>query len=176
MIHYLTPYDTDKNIGRAINAACDLVPAGDWICLRDGDAMFTTPDYGKLIQEVVSQHGSKFDLFGAMTNRLGWRHHLVPGMFHVWDIRQHVTKGYELAEINGCRVDRTTQRIGGFFMLFSKKTWIRNRFTENPNQARLFDGIFSSGVQRRAIIPGLYLFHQYRILSPSPRNDIKHLI
>lgn len=176
MIHYLTPYATDKNIGKAINDACSLVPDGDWICLRDGDAMFTTPDYGLLIADVVERHGNEYDLFGAMTNRIGWKHHQVPGMFDDWDYLRHVKAGEVLRDTNGSDVVPTGGMIAGFFMLFSKRTWDRVKFTENREEARLFDGHFSRQVGRRALISGMYLFHAYRPWSDNPRNDIKHLI
>lgn len=49
-IHYLTPYSLEKNFGRALNEAMNLIPEGDSACLRDGDTMFLTPDYGSIIQ------------------------------------------------------------------------------------------------------------------------------
>lgn len=176
MIHYISPYATDGNIGRAINEACALVPDGDWICLRDGDAMFTTPDWGRTIDNVVRGHGDKYDLFGAVTNRIGWKHHQVPGMFDEWDYRKHVEAGQILRDTHGTHVTATSELIAGFFMLFSKDTWGRIRFTEDRRRARLFDGDFSRQVGRRAVIQGLYLFHAYRPWSNSPRNDIKHLL
>lgn len=175
MIHYISPYATDGNIGRAINEACALVPDGDWICLRDGDAMFTTPDWGRTIDYVVRTYGNRYDLFGAVTNRIGWKHHQVPGMFDVMDMRRHWEVG-AMIQANGPQVESTSELIAGFFMLFSKDTWERIRFTEDRRRARLFDGYFSRQVGRRAVIKGLYLFHAYRPWSNSPRNDVRHLI
>ena len=175
MIHYISPYATDGNIGRAINEACALVPDGDWICLRDGDAMFTTPDWGRLIAYVVERHGNEYDLFGAVTNRIGWKHHQVPGMMDVMDIRRHWEVG-AMIQANGPQVESTRELIAGFFMLFSKSTWSRTPFQEDRRRARLFDMDFSMKIKRRAIIRGLYLLHLYRIWSDNPRTDVKHLV
>lgn len=175
MIHYLTPYATDGNIGRALNEACALVPDGDWICLRDGDAMFTTPDWGRTIDYVVREYGGQYDLFGAVTNRIGWKHHQVPGMMDVMDLRRHWEVG-AMIQANGPQVEGTRELIAGFFMLFSKSTWSRTPFPEDRRRARLFDMDFSMKIKRRAIIRGLYLLHLYRIWSDNPRNDIKHLL
>lgn len=174
MIHYISPYATDGNIGRALNEACTLVPDGDWICLRDGDAMFTTPDWGRTIDYVIREYGGQYDLFGAVTNRIGWKHHQVPGMMDVMDLRQHWEVG-AMIQANGPQVEPTTELIAGFFMLFSKATWSRTQFQEDRRRARLFDMDFSMKIKRRAIIRGLYLLHLYRIWSDNPRGDIKHL-
>lgn len=176
MIHYISPYATDGNIGRALNEACALVPDGDWICLRDGDAMFTTPDWGRTIDYVIREYGGQYDLFGAVTNRIGWKHHQLPGMFDEWDYRKHVKAGEILRDTYGSDVQPTRELIAGFFMLFRRETWERIRFNEDRRRARLFDGDFSRKAGRRAIIKGLYLFHAYRPWSNSPRNDVKHLL
>lgn len=175
MIHYISPYATDGNIGRAINEACALVPDGDWICLRDGDAMFTTPDWGRTIDNVVREYGDKYDLFGAVTNRIGLKHHQVPGMMDVMDIRRHWEVG-AMIQANGAQVESTRELIAGFFMLFSKNTWSINKFPEDRRRARLFDIDYSMRIKRRAIIKGLYMLHLYRIWSDSPRTDVRHLV
>lgn len=56
MIFYGTPYSIEKRLGRAYNTFMVLLPQPmDFGCLSDGDTMFTTPDYGHLIQRVVEE-------------------------------------------------------------------------------------------------------------------------
>lgn len=174
MIHYLTPYATDRNIGKSYNEACDLVPDGDWICIRDGDTMFTTPDWGRMIDHVVRMHGAEYDLFGAVTNRIGWKHQAVPGMFDMMDLKRHAEVG-SIIQSGGPQVEATNELIAGFFMLFRKETWKNNPFPEDRSRARLFDMDFSMRIKRRAVIRGLYLVHLYRLWSDNARTDVRHL-
>lgn len=181
-IHYIIPYSTEKNIGKACNDAIEQLSAddNDWVVLRDGDTLFPTPDWGRQIEDALSRHGSKFQLIGAVTNRIGATHQRVEGMFENWDIRDHVRKAFELQDTRYAEVEETSQGVAGFFMAFQVKTWKQIRFTEDINKARLFDTVFYKEVRakkmRVGIMPGLYILHLYRPLSDNPRTDISHLI
>lgn len=181
-IHYLIPYSTDKNIGKACNDAIEQLSAGDddWIVLRDGDTLFPTPEWGKQIEEALSRHGSKFQLIGAVTNRIGATHQRVEGMFDNWDILDHVRKAFEIQSARFGEIEETNYGVAGFFMAFQVKTWKQIRFTEDINKARLFDTVFYKEVRakkmRVGIMPGLYVLHLYRPLSSDPRTDVTHLI
>src|SRR5690606_6544350 len=99
VIHYLTPYDSGKNIGKAYNEAIERIgDDNDWIVVRDGDTLFPTPQWGKHIEDALMKVGDHYQLIGAMTNRIGSEHQRVPGMFEVWDMREHVKKAQELQE------------------------------------------------------------------------------
>lgn len=181
VIHYLTPYDTEKNIGRAYNEAIENIgDDNDWIVVRDGDTMFPTPQWGKHIEDTLMKIGDAYQLIGAMTNRIGAEHQRVPGMWDVWDMREHVLKAKELQENHYAVVEETDKGVAGFFLAFRKKTWKEIRFTENKNEARIFDTVFYKNVRakkmRVGIMKGLYIVHLYRPLSDSPRTDVKHLL
>jgi len=81
MIHYLTPYSTDKNIGKAYNEAIGaLVTApNDWVVVMDGDISFLTPEWGRQIAEVASN--TDFALIGCITGRLRSKYQLYNGKF-----------------------------------------------------------------------------------------------
>src|SRR5947209_5730690 len=71
IIHYGTPYSTEGRIGRAYNQFMALLPQPtDFGCLVDADAVFTTCDFGHLIQRVVAENPT-CRLFYARTNRIG---------------------------------------------------------------------------------------------------------
>src|SRR5690606_33279216 len=181
VIHYLTPYDSGKNIGKAYNEAIERIgDDNDWIVVRDGDTLFPTPQWGKHIEDALMKVGDHYQLIGAMTNRIGSEHQRVPGMFEVWDMREHVKKAQELQEKHYADVEETDKGVAGFFLAFRKKTWKQIKFTENPNEARRFDTVFYKAVRaakmRVGIMKGLYIVHLYRPLSSSPRTDVKHLI
>src|SRR5690606_3572329 len=81
-IWYLTPFATDGNIGKEYNAQIELIPENDWICIRDGDTCFTTPEsqWGKQIADIIRKH-SDYALIGCMTNRLASNHQCYGGKF-----------------------------------------------------------------------------------------------
>lgn len=178
MIHYITPYSTENNIGKAYNEAIDCVPdEGDWVVLRDGDTMFLTPNWGRVIEENLKLYGGEYALLGAKTNRIGVYHHKVDGMFDRMDIRDHFQMALNLETVSRNKVQRVGFDIAGFFMAFQKKTWTAvGGFPENTP---VFDRIFTRKVRqiegKVGIMEGLYLFHCYRIWSDTPENETSHL-
>ena len=179
---YSNPYCTRKDIGEALNEFCESVPDDDWICLQDGDMMYLTPDWGKQIEEVIRKHGDSYDLFGCMTNRLGGRTQLVPGMYDERDISKHYEKAVQLARDHWAEVEPLRVGVAGMFMLFKKSTWAKHRFTEGTYAGTKFDSQFGKSILRArgkiGLIKGLYVFHLYRIWSEAsnPIGDIRHLV
>jgi GT2 family glycosyltransferase len=182
MIYTFVPYSTEKNFGKAINDCCQIVPnQEDWICIRDGDAMNLTPDWGMIIQEAIDNHGNEFDLFGCWTNRLNLdngRHQITTtSTYHEKDVLAH---HYFAKSINKLGIGITqVPSIAGFFMLFKKKTWIQaGGFIENSVQ---FDTDFCRRVKfnggKIGLINRLYMFHLYRIWAKGDAgSETDHLI
>jgi len=181
-IHYISPFDVNRNFGTSINNAIEqLNPYNeDWICLRDQDVAFLTPDAGRLIQSAIENHCHEYDLIGCTTNRLGGTDQLVPNMFQEMDLRQH----YWLAETRhtlfNSEVDPFDTDIAGFFMLFSVKIWRKIGGFKN---AIVFDREFTKGVRMNGgkvgIMPGLYVLHCYRLWAPTreeAKKSVDHLI
>lgn len=178
-IFYSNPYNTEKNIGKALNDFCKLVPDDAWICLQDGDIMYLTPDWGKQIEQVIINEGSKYDLFGCVTNRLGRNIQKIDGMFEEMDISKHFDKAKELSQNNFAEVEDITRKkyVAGMFMLFKKSTWNKVKFKEN---CIYFDDEFSKDIIRSkgrlGLIKGLYVLHLYRIWSDNAKNEKTHLL
>jgi len=80
-IHYSTPFSTEKNIGKAYNEFMELVPDGDWVCIRDCDTLFLRSDCGQQIEAIINRHGNDYKLISCMTNRLRADHQLHRGRF-----------------------------------------------------------------------------------------------
>ncbi len=176
-IWYSTPYATDGNIGRALNEFCETVPGEqDWICLTDADALFPTPDYGRHIADVLKEHGDRYQVYGAMTNRIKSEHQRVHGLFDEMDFRKLVQAGYDLEREKWGQAHDGGSGVAGFFLCFRKSTWKKTPFRERD---KTFDTQFCKDVRRAGgkigIMSGLMLVHVYRILSPSPLTDVKHL-
>lgn len=176
-VNYLTPFRSDKNIGRAYNEACATAPEGSWICLRDPDTMFLQPDSQALIEQIVASD-PPFDLIGCRTNRLRGDHQCIRMMFDEKNIGPHIEIARELADKNKTLIISTTEPIAGMFMLFKKSLWDRIKFDETA--IRFTDKKFSADVMaaggKLGVAQGFYLFHLYRWGSNNPYTDIEHLL
>lgn len=178
-VWYLTPFATDGNIGKEYNTQIELIPENDWICIRDGDTCFTTPEsqWGKQIADIIRKH-SDYALIGCMTNRLAANHQLYGGQFcENPDWNEHKRRGRELFESKYDHVTPIRNGIAGMFMLFPKKTWHKVKFKETAPY-RTFDSDFSAKVLRIGkvgIAEGVYIFHDYRWGQKNPKQYVKHL-
>lgn len=178
MIHYISPYDVNRQFGTSINNAIkQLNPdENDWICLRDLDVAFLTPDSGRLIHEAVEKYGKEYSLIGCVTNRLGGTNQTAANMFDEMNLMQH----YYCAETrNTCfdsEVEAFNHDVAGMFMLFSVKIWRKIGGFKN---SIVFDREFTKGVRinggKVGIMPGLYVLHCYRLWAPT-REEAKHSI
>lgn len=174
-IHYISPYRTDKNLGKAINNAIAQLNAADedWIIHTDQDICFLLPDTKSRIERILST--TKYDLLGPVTNRLAMPYQCVNGMFDVWDIREHVKVAQQ---IQSDKVEPYSHILAAFCLCFKVKTWKQlSGFAENTIQ---FDTMFSLIAEkvglRKGVMTGVYLFHAYRPLSTNPRMDVTHLL
>jgi hypothetical protein len=176
-IHYITPFRSDKNIGRAYNEACATAPEGSWICLRDPDTMFLQPDSQSLIEQIIASN-PPFGLIGCLTNRLRGGHQRVTGMFEKKDLLGHMSLASVFRDNNNIEIEPTDQPIAGMFMLFKKELWNSIKFDESAG--RYTDQVFSAEVLsnggKLGVAQGLYLFHLYRWGSKHQFNDINHLL
>lgn len=166
MIHYLSPYRSDKDIGKAYNEAIEKLDSRDWVCLMDADAMPLLPDYGTQIEQILSEHGRKYGLIGAMTNRAGRDEQLYNGFSEDPNILNHIQIAREARDKFGNEVEPMPKGyVAGLFMLFSVKTWVRvGGFKEGTITA---DSNFTRRVRAKGLkvgmAKGLYIFHLYRM-------------
>jgi hypothetical protein len=174
-VHYIQPFAIDKDIAKAYDESCKLIPDGDWICITDYDAMFLFHEQKQLVQKIAES--GKADLYGAMTNRCNVPDFLVHGMFDNFHLKDHFHVAHQCLKVHSDTVKKTQSVIPGYFMLFSKKTWNEVRGFEMPENAvnYAFDQYFSMKIKRKAIIKGLYVLHSYRIWSNFPQLEIDHL-
>lgn len=177
-VHYSNPYSTSKNIGKALNDFCEMIPDGDWICLQDGDITYLTPSWGKQVEDALKKYGDTFGLIGCVTNRLGRPIQLIEGMFDNHNMLDNKDKAFELEKKHYALIEDITDKkyIAGMFMLFPKKVWNECKFPEN-NIA--FDDAFSNLVRKKGyklgLMKGLYVYHLYRAWSDNPIKDRAHL-
>lgn len=184
MIYYFKPYSLDKNLGKAYNDHCKIVPSDDdWIVMMDGDTCFLTSDYGHIIQKVIESN-PEIGLFTCYTNRIGNLEQCYNGhISEESDITIHLLQANNLANLQPS-LKELKNVISGHFMLFQKKTWREvNGFPEQPRKGKKYnllgvDNRFSNRIlkagKRIMLIENLYIFHVYRLLKGI--NDKTHLL
>lgn len=180
MIHYISPFRTDKNIGKAINdAIIQLNPDdNDWIVHVDQDVCFLRPDSKKQIEEILST--TDYRLLGVMTNRLGLTYQLLKGEIdNNNDILLHLVYANDSHNNHYGKVKEVKRGpIAAMVMCFKVSDWRSvGGFAENSLQ---FDIKFSDDLRAKGcnlgVMKGVYVFHLYRMWSnKDPRIDIKHL-
>lgn len=171
MIHVKTPFDLDKNLGRAYNKAFEDVGERDWVCLIDHDVMFLTPDAIGLMHEYVRSF-PETGIFTCYTNRI---HPLAVDQLldgkvsENTCVKYHTERAYNQKRF-GITVKEINHVISGFLMLISKKTWNQIKFSENGKCLGV-DNFYSQAVldagKKIYRMESLYVWHTYRI------NDIK---
>lgn len=181
-IRFITPFSFERNklgypnIGKSYNQAIKELPDDCYVVLRDQDTMFLTPDASDLIKRII-EHNTEFDLITCMTNRVGLKTHTCGDfLFNCKDISEHIYHALTRLIGFGSEV-RPVDIAPGYFMLFHKSLW--TKVGGFPEFDITFDRVFSDKVLKSGgkigIATGLYIFHNYRMLSENPQSDIKHL-
>ncbi|WP_322092811.1 glycosyltransferase family 2 protein [Paraburkholderia bannensis] len=175
-VFYLTPWKTG-DIGGGINESVALLPADAWVCVRDGDTLFLTPDWGTQIEQIILRNAGRFDVIGAMTNRIRSAFQLHGGaLSENGDIGYHREIARQRWRDYGASVGEVPGPLAGMCLIFHRSVWERVPFEP---YTIYFDKRFCARVRehggRLGVAHGLYLFHVYRWGELDPVNSIDHL-
>lgn len=180
MVHVVTPYRLDKNLGKAYNDAFARCPEEDWLCLMDWDTMFLCPTAIAELHryaEVYPETG----IFTCWTNRIhkGAVQQLWPGYYDDRDIGLHMEVASNWMEGDSLRVTELKKHISGFLMMISKKTWNEIKFREDGKclgvDNEYSDRILQAG-KKILRMDSLYIFHLYRMGMLGGTKDKSHLL
>lgn len=177
MIHVVTPYAVDKNLGKAYNKAASLIHDLDWLCVIDYDVMFLTPDAIKIMYEYVNTYPNT-GIFTCLTNRIHplAKNQLLDGNVSDNDSIRHHQAIAKAQSIYTPEVTNINHPISGFLMLFSKETWNKIKFREDGLCLGV-DNAFSQAVLNtgRNILrmDGLYVWHSYRLNNITDKSHLK---
>lgn len=173
IIHFISPFSQEINIGGEYNSRINELPNDSWICLRDQDTLPLLPDFGVQVHDLILNN-PHFDAFTCMTNRVGITEHCVPGMFDEPNIKKHIAKAEELRIITTVE---PTLICTGYCMIFHKSIWQKYKFRENLiafdiewSRRLMFYGL------KIGIAKGIYMFHIYRFLSANPLMERNHFL
>jgi len=165
-IHFIVPWSTEKNIGRAYNESMEIVSENDWVCFIDGDAINTTTYFGLNIEKVINEN-SNYSLFTCYTNRVIRKYQIPECDWKNNNIEYHRQIGHNLWDKNGTLVMDITnlKPLSGVMILISKKTWKSiGKFTENRMLGidnDIHKKVRQNGL-RVGLMKGIYLYHWYR--------------
>ncbi len=174
IIHHITPFSTSKNIGKEYNERISELPKDCYICLRDGDTMFLTPDWGRQIEDIIKANPD-YSVITCMTNRIGLKELVAIKDTENSDMAYHIEVAKTFWE--GCKTLVIDTPIApGMLMIFHKSVWQNNPFKEN---SIYFDREFSKSVIKNGgkigVALGLYVFHLYRWGQRIPQLYTEHL-
>lgn len=174
IIHYITPFSTSNNIGKEYNERISELPSDSYVCLRDGDTMFLTPDWGNQIDAIIKDN-QHYDVITCKTNRIGLDDLVALGMDNS-DMSKQIECATTVWDLFKTAVS-PTPIAPGMLMIFHKSLWLKHKFVE---KSIIFDKQFSDAVIKGGgkigVALGLYVFHLYRWNSKAPKSDIKHLL
>jgi len=185
-VFYSIPYSADKDLGRAYNSFASLVTdPNDWICFVDRDTIFTTPDYGHQILNIIKKYPS-VSAFTAVTNRIGCYYQKADVDRDSNDMEYHFKRGLQLQkEYNtSCELVRTNRVWSGFFMLIKKSLWTKIGGAPEKNKTNMIgvDNLICHNIhqynEKIMVMRGVYLYHWYSNHNPDRKDqkrDITHL-
>jgi GT2 family glycosyltransferase len=183
VIYTHIPYaqeECGKNIGCAYNKFMEILPNDDdWACFLDHDAMFTTDDWYKQLNDIIGREPS-IGAFGCRTNRAGYKWQLV-GNIDVdnHDIGYHRAIGKHLQNTHYYRTspgsllghnrEPRPSRFSGVVILVKKSTWKRIGGFKQTGFLAVDDDLRHRLAKHNiqfAIMDGVYVYHWYRPDNP----------
>ena len=198
MILDISPYSTDKNLGKAYNDAFrNTSDEVTHICFRDGDTCWLTPDYGVHLAEYVRLYPDA--VLTCWTNRINERAEQQSKMQvhdgtrvrdnqHIVRIATDMTTHLIAAQMQLKDLYNVTPLHGfvsGFCMVIPRSVWNNNKFAEQqvysdrgPTNMLGVDNDFTNRIRAAGVpvlrMDGLYMFHIYRMLQGD--HDKSHLL
>lgn len=179
-IHFLAPFSITKNLAKAYNDSIKHLPAEDWICLMDYDAMLLLPEQVSRMYEYIAAYPdtSLFVCYGSRCKD-GLPQQFEKGAYEAYtDIKQNIEIAKRILIDNYVKATPVQRSVAGFLMLFSKATWEKHKFMEGFNRCLRVDTAFSKGILRTGgkilLMESIYIWHSYRLMEG--KLSIKHLL
>jgi len=181
MIFYTQAWDSKKNIGHYYNAFMfNVTNPEDWVCFTDSDACFTTYNYGKQLEDIITKHPD-VGCFTARTNRVNCIYQVANGIDHASnDMTYHreLGKVFHDTFYDECVDVTKAQLFSGFCILIKKELW--DKFGGVTTQGMLgVDNEIHVKIQKNNekvfLMKGVYLYHWYSNFHGKGKRDISHL-
>lgn len=176
-IHFIHPFSLEKNYGKELNETMSIIPEGDWCAIMDWDCMLLTSDQVKTIYEYVNRF-PEAGMFLALSNRSGSLNQRINtcDFDSEGDTIKHHKKAQDILK-QPIEVKELNDKISGYFMLISKKTWNEIKFNEEL-QILSVDRDYAKRLlnvgKQILLMKNIYIWHSYRIWKNT--KDTTHLI
>lgn len=174
MILCMTPFDADRNLGRAYNEAMQRlppgsIPSGSWAVFLDHDAMWTTPHWHRQISEaIVAQPDA--GAFTACANRI-YRPWQQAGDPSSHDIVAHRAFGAERTKVRTLLDITDADPLGGVVLAVSRDAW--DKVGGFADGMACVDHMMHLALARAGLrvylIEGLYVYHWRRATADAQR-------
>ena len=178
-IYYSIPFNSDKCIGKYYNEFMDIIPNdNDYACFVDADTIFTTPDYGTLIEEVIKLNPT-IDMFTCYTNRVNCKWQIHPDVdVYSNDMSYHMLFGKQIKEHNQTKCTDCTngQLFSGMFFIIKKSAWNKIGKAKQYGMLGIDNDIHKKIKQHKMKLyrmDGLYVYHWYRNNRPNYKDHLK---
>lgn len=159
------PPDFQQDLGRTYNDYMQLLDDGDYALFLDHDAMFCSPDWFRLVQQIMVGYDGIECLTVARTNRIGNPYQRVGVLTDEHRASVHADFSSYLQETQRDWMTNVSQldSTSGVVLLLSKQTWKKwpfsNGFLKVDN--RMHQALRGAG--RPVFMPSsLYVYHFYR--------------
>ncbi len=162
MIVTMMPYSTEMNLGAAYNEAMHILPDDAWACFLDHDAMWTTRQWFRQVQEAV-RFLPAAGAFTAVTNRIAapWQQ---VGDRDNHDVAHHRRFGAERMKVRTLLDVTDTKGFGGVVLVISKAAWrAAGGFVDGMLcvDHHMHFALRAAG-RRVYVLEGLYVYHWRR--------------
>lgn len=166
MIYYSIPWHSQQNIGSYYNKFMQSLPnSSDYGCFIDGDACFTTSDFGSIIESHI-ENKPNVGLWTCLTNRVGCPYQVLRGIKDSNDIKYHRKIGEQISKKNKLQSYKINnlQPLSGMLILLKKEFWEKcGGFKENGLLGIDNDiHVDLNKVCEIRMMLDLYVFHWYR--------------
>lgn len=172
------PFSLEKNYGKELNETMSIIPEGDWCAIMDWDCMLlSSAQVGRMYGYVnkFSDAGMfvcNSNRCGSMAQRYKYNLDMIGDVKKEHLLSEEILFGEKLLDAKP-----VSEKISGFLMLISKRTWNEIKFNES---LKVLDvdrdyakRILDAGKQI-LLMESVYVWHSYRIWKDI--KDVTHLI
>ena len=172
----IKPFALDKNYAVELNRCMNLIPDDQVAVIMDWDSMFLSHTQIPMLYDYIDKYPDT-GMFLAMSNRSGshiqrWNGQISPQMqMNQWHrTAMNIKPTLDVVEVRD-------NKISGFLMMVSKKTWNEVKFDESLQVL----GVDRSYAQRLLVMgysikvmKDILIYHSYRVWNGNKNAD--HLI
>lgn len=174
------PYSLNWDLANEINKYIRIVPnQDDWICIYDGDTIWTQHDWGDRIRNMIEANKNEYDLLTCLATRISIKEQKLNGAMSKEENLNRLSRQCEIQYNRGqtFKADKVDNPIGGYFLCFRKRLGIQIPFISSTKGILGVDGTWTKELLKRGkrigICKKIAIIHFYRL--NKHYKDVEHL-